>query len=220
MSRLILAFFALLIIGSFGASSGSRLKSRVLEYQHPQNAESQHRTVQRIILNTINYIRDNLATASSSLDYLADVGTYADGGTPILSPGELPGIWNDTQFPALQVLYGRIEPEAAPGSALVVRSEIFIGDLPAKTNATLQKNTFAVTSNTALSQYGRLADGHAYVLVYALILDAIYTEKTDDVILALIHASSVIHDKLKRKGLLSDELNRIHQSILAIEETK
>ncbi len=199
-----------------GETTDARLKSRVLEYIEPHLANSQHRIVVRIIDFNAKLIRDSLSASSSSLDYLKNVGAYSDGGQTVFSHSDLSAIWNDPQYPALQVLYGEITPAGPNGGGQTVRSQVYLGELPKASPAASNVDEFTITSNTELSQYGRLADGHAYLLTYALLLDAIRIDKPDDVLFALIHASSVIYQRLEQGNLLTEEIEKVHASISAI----
>jgi len=222
MSRLTLVGLAVLLGGMSGATGGladERLRSRVLEYFYLPQMASQHKVVQIIIRNNMLYIRDNLTSASGNLSYLDGVGAYPEGGDPLNTRDELDQIWNDPAAPALQVLYGVIEPAAANANALTVRSEIYIGDLPAAVGIPLQTNLFRITSNTEVTEYGRIADAHAYVLVYSLILDAMRMQKPDDVVFALVNASAAIFDGLTLNAQVSAELEQIHGAIVAIKNS-
>jgi hypothetical protein len=189
-----------------------RLKSRVLEYQLPQGDGTQHKAVQQIIRNSLDYIRDRLsASPTSSLDYLTEVGTYPSAGMAVGTPADIEALWNDAHEPALQVLYG--EMRRSSDDELSITSTVFIGELPKWTGIALQDNRFSIQSSTKLTDYGRLADGHGYMLLYALILEALQSGKPPDALLALINESHTVYDKLASAALVTTDIDQIHQSI-------
>lgn len=196
----------------------SRTKVRVLEYLHSSSDASQHKRVQRIVLNNVSYILDSLETASSSFAYLNDVGSYARGGDSVFNPRQLQDIWDDPEEPALQVLYGEMLELGTETNDILVNSEIFLGQLPDSAGIALSDNHFSVASNIRINQYGRIADGHTFFLLYALILDALRTEQPSNVILALAHSATVVHTKLESNHLWRPDWDEAYAVIQQIAQ--
>ena len=196
---------------------GHRVKSYILRYLFPPSDSSRHDMVEVIIVRVAHYIRDSLNSESEDFAYLNGVGFYPDGGHQVSSPDLLDELWNHPQCPALTVLHGHIEADEVQGRGFLVSSYIFIGDLPARAGLTGTDNLFYIEANTTLSDYGRLSDAHGYVLVYALILDAIATGRGQHVVFELLDTAFVIRSELEERGSWPPELHSIYLEILDIE---
>lgn len=202
--------------GAQQSSVPERTKSFVMNYtgEFPSEPEDE---VGRLIFNGVSFIRDQVRNQPDSkinFGYLDLVGaSVRDERFENFS--QLGEIWKNDKA-VLQILYGTFVRSQRLDAPFEIKSQIFLGDLPAEAGRSNQRNEFAVSTFNNVSDFRTTADGHHLILLYAMLLDAERLNKPDYVVLGLISVADYVIDALREAGTLNADLGFIAGEIDSI----
>ena len=194
------------------------LKASVWKYGGAISAPSQDAidSFRSIVADKILMLRSSLSDTTEA-KYLASLAIDLTHQNENLS--DPLAAWQTEQ--ALLLMSGILVSPQAGSGAFTVASTIYIGDLAQRYGSPTQsKNSFRVDLPISSEELGTIQDTHSLLIIYALTLDALSTNRDHQVVFRLIAmAHNNSHDMQLRgrlngdAALISKEMATIAQSL-------